>query len=1413
MRIVCAEGEREQELELRLGRPDAMVADLMAAVGVAGGGLDIDGRAVPPRTVLSESGLVHGSRVARTGGFGSALRKPVAVLRLVGGLEAGRTVELPVGRTVVGRGADADVPVGATGVSRLHAAFDVGRAGVTVTDLGSANGTDVNGVRIHAPVPIGPDDLVSLGGETLIRVLPPTLLGPVQRVNPVREAGPAGTLPFNRAPRGGRPGDPPPLAPPAAPPATRKNPFSLAGLLGPLALAGATVALTGDIRYAAIAALTPLMFLGTFVEERIRGRSGRRRGSRDYTARLAEFEQAVTARHAEAVHERRAAHPDPAEVAYRAATPGVRLWERRPGAEDFLRVVAGTADLPWSPRLADNGAPPAPEPAAVLAARARTPQVPVVVGLSAGEAVGFEGNRRACLAVARFLLCQAVVDSGPADVTVAVFTDPDRLADWDWTKWLPHGADPRSGTARLVAVGPEQSDALARQLLSASPGARGRDGAGPSGASGATGPVLLVVVDGAALLEGRPCRLRDLLAGAAGRCGGLVLTGRLPALCTSVVTASAEGIGRVRDVASAEVTGNVLLSGMPEAEARATARALARFEDPELRVEGAGLPERVTLLPLLDLPRPDGAEVAAHWRERAPHLRVRAVLGVTERELFTVDLDDDGPHALIAGTTGSGKSELLRTLIASMAVDADPEHLTFALVDYKGGGALDECARLPHTVGLVTDLDEQLSERALRCLEAELHHRERLLRAAGLSHVRDYQRLRDSGRAELEPMPRLAVVIDEFATLVKALPDFVDSLVSIAQRGRSLGVHLIMATQRPAGSVSDAIKNNVKLRIALRLESAGDSVDVIDDPAAAAIGSRQWGRAFYRLSAREVLPVQTALSTGVTPDVAVTAPVTTVPFLLGPPTTAEGAAADGPTDLQRLVAAAQDAAERADIAPPRRPWPDPLPAIVRFAELPSAERGLQTETAGLPAYALADDPDRQRQYPVGWDPAAGNLLIYGSGGSGTGTALASLALSVAAANAPDRCHLFVLDLGAGELAPLAALPHTGAHIGSAERERQVRLIRLLRRELDLRKATGAADRPDWLVLLDNVGALLSDFDKDMAGLNLTDELARVYADGPAVGIRFAATGDRSGAVPSSWAALTQQKLLMKMADPGEYGYFDVPRGSVPGYVPGRALVAANRQVVQIAWPGEDLGAAVSDVAAHWPGAARTAPRIGLLPTALALSDLHGLTGPAAVGALSEEPWQLPVGLDAATLDPAVLRLYEQEHALIAGPQRSGRSTALCTLARLASAAAAPPAVVAFAPRRSPLREVPGLTALVTSYDDLRDALAPHTGPTLLLVDDADAVEDGAGVLEGWIAVGVPGRHLIAAGRADALRRTYGHWTQRARDSRCGVLLAPDHDLDGDLLGAALPRRDRMAPLPGRGYLVTDGTPTGVQLAH
>ncbi|HEV2346869.1 MAG TPA: FtsK/SpoIIIE domain-containing protein [Actinocrinis sp.] len=1499
MRFVHRDGGVEREWEVRLGRPDAVVADLAAALGSPGGRLVIDGREVPPGAALTGSGLVMGSQVAvgarashRAAAPDPGFRRdddrtatmranPGAVLRIIGGLDAGLSVQLPPGRFRLGRGDEADVRVSCRDVSRLHCEIDVADDGaVTVADLGSSNGTDLNGARLTDPVSIGPDDVVCAAGRVAFRVLPAEALGPVQYIDPAREAGAGGTLPFNRAPRVATPAGAPPVRLPEPPRRTEGQPLRISAIVAPLILAVVMVLVLKNLAFAFLAIISPLIMLGTMLEDRTRGRFSLRRGKREYAARLVEAREQLAARREEQIARLHAQYPDPAELCYRASAPGLRLWERRPGAADFLKISAGLADQRWEPPV-DRGRRGDQELDALLAEAvadaARLTQVPVAVDLAEGGVLGLEGDRAVALAAARAALCQAVAGSGPADVAVALFVDEDRIADWDWTKWLPHGADPRSGASRLVAVGAERCEALARNLLSESAAAAaGREAdlkrSGTSAGQGTPGtPVLLAVVDGATLLEGRPCSLRDVLGGAAGPVAGIVLTGRLPALCTEVLTVTPDGAGALRRVATGERIDEVLVAGMTRHGARGLARALARFEDPELKAEGAGLPDRVGLLPLLELAGPLDAAVAARWHATVRTLRVRAVLGVAEREVFEVDLDDDGPHALIAGTTGSGKSELLRTLIASTAVGADPEHLTFALVDYKGGGALDECARLPHVVGLVTDLDEQLGERALRCLEAELRYREHALRGVGLSHVREYQRLRDTQRPELEPMPRLVVVIDEFATLVKALPEFVDALVSIAQRGRSLGMHLVMATQRPSGAVSDAIKNNVKLRLALRLESTADSQDVIDSPAAAFIGSRQWGRGFYRVSANEVLPVQTALSTGVTPAEAAAGGVTLLPFRLTSGDRAGSASADGatptaggtalseegPSDLTRLVDATRRASAAAGIGRPRRPWPDPLPTTVALGALGAAVRGIQTDVGGLPALAVADDPDRQAQYPVGWDPAAGNLLIYGAVGAGASTALAALALAQAAAQPPDLLHVYVLDMGSGDLAPLERLPHTGAYIRAAERARQIRLIRMLRRELELRKAGGGrnvaargagargvatgsvggggvgghgvngpgasghgvsghdvngpgvtASPARWLVLIDNVGSLRSELEKDFAGLGVLDELERIFADGPAVGLHIVATGDRVGAIPGAWAALSRQKLLMRLADPNEYGGFDIPRKAVPGYVPGRALVVATRQVLQIGHPGPDLASAVAEVVRRRPGAKRTAHPVMLLPERI---DADQLLLSGAVAATGAEPWSIPVGFTESNLAPAALRLYEHEHALIAGPPRSGRSSALIAIAATVLAAADPPTVVAFAPRRSPLRDLPAPVVVCTDYAELEPTLAPIGGRTLLLVDDADTVPDALGVLDRWIVKSGPGRHVVAAGRSDGIRRQFGLWTQKVRDGRCGVLLAPDHDMDGDMLGVALPRQHRMAPLPGRGYLVSDGGMDGVQL--
>ncbi|MFD0787482.1 FtsK/SpoIIIE domain-containing protein, partial [Micromonospora azadirachtae] len=253
-----------------------------------------------------------------------------------------------------------------------------------------------------------------------------------------------------------------------------------------------------------------------------------------------------------------------------------------------------------------------------------------------------------------------------------------------------------------------------------------------------------------------------------------------------------------------------------------------------------------------------------------------AVLGISLDGPFALDLKRDGPHALVAGTTGSGKSELLQTLVASLAVANRPDAMTFVLVDYKGGSAFKDCVLLPHTVGMVTDLDTHLVSRALTSLTAELKRREHILAEAGAKDIDDYVDLlrREPSRT---PMPRLLIVIDEFASMIRDLPDFVTGLVNIAQRGRSLGIHLVLATQRPGGVVSPEIRANTNLRIALRVTDSSESQDVLNAPDAATISKSTPGRAFVRLAQSSLVPFQAGRVGGFRPGARTS--TRTVPWL------------------------------------------------------------------------------------------------------------------------------------------------------------------------------------------------------------------------------------------------------------------------------------------------------------------------------------------------------------------------------------------------------------------------------------------------------------------------------------------------------------------------------------------------------
>jgi DNA segregation ATPase FtsK/SpoIIIE, S-DNA-T family len=716
--------------------------------------------------------------------------------------------------------------------------------------------------------------------------------------------------------------------------------------------------------------------------------------------------------------------------------------------------------------------------------------------------------------------------------------------------------------------------------------------------------------------------------------------------------------------------------------------------------------------------------------------------------IVDVDLVRDGPHGLLAGTTGAGKSELLRSLVMGLATTTSPEQLTFVLIDYKGGATFDSVAELPHVVGIVTDLDEHLADRALRSLRAELRWREQLLRHHGAS---DLDALRS--RAPTVVM----VVVDEFAALVAEQPTFLSSLVGVAQRGRSLGVHLILATQRPAGVISDDIRANTNLRIALRLHDAADAQDVLGDSGPSMIGRGQAGRAMMRLGPDEIITFQTASCT------------------VG-------------DDHDRLLSAIQVAAQRCEIAAPRRPWLPDLPArLVADAAWPVDQVG------------VVDDPDLQAQPALRVEGAAGHLLISGAPGMGATSALITLA------NADTSgAEQYLIDASSGVSPQRTAGDITVVRLGERE------LLSKLLHRLDQRTRQVGANGPP-LLLIDGLDLLRADLDDpaSFADLDLLDRLLVV----PPTVLRVVATCRRAAGLSAAVQAAFPQRWMLHTTDMDEAAALGATRSALnlPA-APGRLLDVRSGLHAQLVAPD-----------ARPP---RRQPALSAAPLRCVPTQVHPCDLPKATWL--DETLHAPIGLSFVADEPMMLQIPDGEHVVVLGPARSGKTLALRRLAEAWREQHGTGRIVVVQPRQQNRPAARALAAIadhtVVDIADLETAAngrglrSPDGAPrddesrTLLIVDDAELTDDPRGFVAALIKHHGPRLTVVAAAKADALRQSYGHWTSVLRRSRLGIVSALGGELDGDLLGVLLPQRLPTAARPGLSWVVDNGEFTLCQIA-
>ncbi|GGL04085.1 cell division protein FtsK [Sphaerisporangium melleum] len=1551
--------------------PSATVADLAAAVERGpeeeehpAAGLDgflarqaaaaprtlyLDGRPLHPAARVAEAGIREGALL----GLGGPARRPdlvrvgdpsepggspvLAEVHLVSGPGAGRTWRLGAGSHEIGSGSlcaiglsGADVPERGLWVTIAHdgsaywhwtgpvtgevhtcAVTPPGKDAVTAAtaDPSPAGAAPVDGRQDEetgpvlvpswaTPWPVDEDVAV---GAALLR-----LSAPVEPDAAVVVSADGVGVDYNRPPRIAPHLDAERVRLPTPPHPPARKPFPGLAMVAPIVLGLVLVAVFKSYFFLAFILLSPMMVVINWVT----GRRGNRKQYEEQVRRYRQRRDALEAEIREAVTRERRVRgvvgPDPATVALVACGPGGRLWERRRHDADHLILRLGTVDQPSVKELDD----PAREDNHRMA-RWNVPDAPIGVEIAELGVVGVAGAERQAQALTRWLVAQAAVLHSPRDLRIVVLTDPARAHGWRWVRWLPH-LRPAAENGPVVCVGndPESTANRVSELV-AQIQARQRALGSSMGKAMFTDPDVLVIADGARRLREVPGMVQILTEGPRVRVFSVCVDEQerlLPEECGTVVLASGTRL-TVRRTGAPDI-GEVRADLVDADWCEQVARALAPVRDvsPE---NHSGLPQQVRLLDLLRLEPPTADALLERWRRRPASTEF--LLGTGYEGPLALDLVRDGPHGLVAGTTGSGKSELLQSFVASLATVNRPDELTFVLVDYKGGSAFRDCAELPHTLGMVTDLDAHLVTRALESLSAELRRRERILADVGAKDHPEY-RAKRAADPSLPPLPRLLLVIDEFATLVREVPDFVPGLIGIAQRGRSLGIHLVLATQRPAGAVTGDIRANTNLRIALRVTDATESQDIIDTTEAVHISPSTPGRALVRTGHRSAVPFQGAWVGAERPgDLAAAPPAGplskpgSVPSAgavsypgagthagskaqgearpvagtssprrplraaeltwsgLGRPAQLPAlpdedpatATAPPPIDLQALVAAVREAADRLDgFTPQPSPWLPPLDEQVILDDLPDvAGTPIPGEAAGpatrkrgaVPppiAYALEDVPQLQQRRVASVDLAVfGHLYVIGAPRSGRTQVLRTLAGSAARTAICADVHIYGIDAAGGGLAALEALPHCGAVVSRHDTERLERLLRLLTAELTRRQERSAAEgaaglnelrallpeaeRPAHILLfIDGWDALAGLLDEHDNG-RLVDMVTRLLREGAAAGVHVVATSERS-LLGGRLSAHNDHKLLLRQGDRADYQLVGLQARKVPATVPpGRGWHTLSGTETQIALlaagaTGQEQAEALREIgrrAARRDAAVPDRRRpfaVAALPATADFAEVY-----ARVPAELRRPMWALIGLGGDTAGPVGVDLAGPGAVFgIYGPPGSGRSTALASLA--VSLLAGGTSLVVLTPRESPLRDL-GRHALARvlgapdpSAEEVQAALDGLAGPRVVVVDDADLLTTPAcdRVLK---EIAVSGRDrgigLVYAGPADALLVAMGGWVSAARRARRGLLLAPKGLQEGDMIGVRMPvHLLRSSPAPGRGWMTgPGGEPMTVQV--
>ncbi|MGW4253248.1 type VII secretion protein EccCa [Streptomyces californicus] len=1071
----------------------------------------------------------------------------------------------------------------------------------------------------------------------------------------------------------------------------------------------------GPMMYVAIG-LMGLSAVGMLLSQIVRASGDRKRAllgeRRDYMRYLAISRRRVR----KVINQQREAqawaHPDPESLW--SLVPTSRLWERRAAHADFAEVRIGVGEQQLATKLTPLSTKPVEdlEPLSAHALRrfikayGTVPDQPVALYLRTYARVLLQSGPEAAHAMARALLAQLAVFHAPQDLRIVVLADHDRREAWEWVKWLPHNRHPTDvdggGPVRLVTDSVLGLESLLGDELT------GRPPFEPDAVPSGEEPYCVIVLDSARTPEDS-----RLATDGYRNTVTLDVSGSLPwkpyrhTLRLRITGRRLELVGTDR---SGKETASAL--GGPDALSPRRARALATLMSPRrmgvTTDNGEALTSDVQLTTLLGLADLHTVDLDAVREERTDRARLRVPLGLAgdgspvELDIKEAAQGGMGPHGVLIGATGSGKSELLRTLVLALALTHSSEKLNFVLVDFKGGATFLGLEDLPHTSAVITNLADEaaLVDRMQDALHGELMRRQELLRSAGnYTSAYEYETAR-AGGAALEPLPTLFVVVDEFSELLCSHRDFMDLFVMVGRLGRSLGVHLLLASQRLDEGRMTQLESHLSYRIALRTFSSMESRGILGVPDAYQLPSVP-GSAILKKDTGTLVRFKAAYVSGPYQGVrrvaaaAVAGQVVpyrtewTAPRIPAPEAEPEAVATEEESKETLLALAVSRMREGG--RPAHQVWLPPLDRPLSLDTLlmgvaPHPERGLTAVDPDLRGtltvpVGIIDRPFDQAREPLiaELSGAGGHVGIAGGPQSGKSTLVRDLIMALALTHTPREVQFYCLDFGGGTLAALRGLPHVGGVTGRLDLERVHRTIAevhglVARREkqfadegidsmatLRARRAAGEfADDPygDVFLVIDGWGTVRQDF------MEVMDTVSALAARGLNYGVHLIVATSRWAEVPTALRDQLGTRFELRLGDSMDSMINMRAAATIPK-APGRGMTETKHHFLT-ALPrvdggdsAADLGAGVADAVArvseHWQGP--PAPPVRTLPAVLDPSELPA----AEVGA--DGDLRLPLGLEGGQLDVMWHDFAQTPHLLVVGDAETGKTNLLRTVCR------------------------------------------------------------------------------------------------------------------------------------------------------